>query len=194
MLYEKNELQWENTETEKLQTFSFYWEWRLHQVSAALTSSRLSGFLSDVWALCNQQQHVNNTIFYNSHEVALNNVALVELQKQTDYSKVSQSVCLYSVNAPLTAFFPSCDMWCTVWSASSGVLDGEAAVHLAAVLRLQAVGDAELHLLAAPQEAASVPGQLLPGAPPVLLLLATAGEELLHVVTETHLDRKKQER
>lgn len=67
------------------------------------------------------------------------------------------------------------------------VEDSEAAGHQAAVLWLQTVGDALLHLLTASQEPAAVPGQLLPGAPPVLLLLATAGEELLHVVTETNL-------
>lgn len=87
--------------------------------------------------------------------------------------------------------------WRTSARPSSGVLDledvedGEAAVDLAAVLRLQAVGDALLHLLAAAQEAAAVPSQLLPGTPPVLLLLTAAGEELLHIVTETNLTRRR---
>jgi len=85
--------------------------------------------------------------------------------------------------------------WWSSWS--SGVLVvlrglGEAALHQLAVLRLQAEGDALLHLLAAPQEPAAVPGQLLPRATPVLLvlLLATAGKELFHVVTETNLRRR----
>lgn len=55
------------------------------------------------------------------------------------------------------------------------------------MLRLQAEGDALLHLLTASLEPAAVPGQLLPGAPAVLLPLAAAGKELLHIVTETNL-------
>ena len=61
------------------------------------------------------------------------------------------------------------------------------------VLRLQAVGDASLHLLAAPQEPAAVPGQLFPGATPVLLLLFTAaGKELLHAVAEPNLTGREE--
>lgn len=73
---------------------------------------------------------------------------------------------------------------------ASGILDveeGEALERQAAVLRLQAEGDALLHLLTAPHEPAAVPGQLLPGAPAVLLPLTAAGKELLHLVTETNL-------
>lgn len=66
-------------------------------------------------------------------------------------------------------------------------VDSEAAVHQAAVLRLQAVGDALLYLVAAAQESAAVSSKLLPGAPAVLLLLTTAGKELLHIITETNL-------
>lgn len=68
-----------------------------------------------------------------------------------------------------------------------GVDGGEAAVHLPPVLRLQAEGDALLHLLTAPQESAAVPGELLPRPVAVLVLLAAAGEELLDIVTETNL-------
>lgn len=73
---------------------------------------------------------------------------------------------------------------------SSDVLemeDTEAAVHRAAVLRLQTVGYALLHLLTTAQEPAAVPRQLLPGAPTILLLLIAAGKELLYTVTETNL-------
>lgn len=73
---------------------------------------------------------------------------------------------------------------------SSGILDVEdceVAVHQAAVLWLQAVGDALFYLLAASLKPAAVTSQLLPGATPVLLLLATVGEELLHVVRESNL-------
>lgn len=75
---------------------------------------------------------------------------------------------------------------------SSGILemggeDSEAAVHHAAVLRLQTVGNALLHLLTTAQEPAAVPRQLLPGAPAILLLLIAAGKELLYTVTETNL-------
>lgn len=65
--------------------------------------------------------------------------------------------------------------------------DCEAAVHQAAVLWLQAVGDALFYLLAASLKPAAVSSQLLPGSAPVLLLLATVGEELLHVVREPNL-------
>lgn len=74
--------------------------------------------------------------------------------------------------------------------ASSGVLemgDSEAVVHHAAVLRLQTVGNALLHLLTPAQEPAAVPRHLLPGAPAILLLLIAAGKELLYTVTETNL-------
>lgn len=64
-----------------------------------------------------------------------------------------------------------------------GVLDAKTVVNQPAVLRLQAVADTLLHLLAASQESTAVPSQLLPGAAAVL----TAKEELLHVVTETNL-------
>lgn len=68
---------------------------------------------------------------------------------------------------------------------------GKLLVYAAAVLRLQAVSDALFHLLAAPQEAAAISGKLLPWAPPVLLLLPTAGEEFLYIVTETNLMKKR---
>lgn len=71
-----------------------------------------------------------------------------------------------------------------------GVDGGEAAGHPSPVLRLQAEGDALLHLLTAPQESAAVPGELLPRPVTVLILLATAGEELLDNVTETNLTRR----
>lgn len=67
---------------------------------------------------------------------------------------------------------------------------GEAVVHLAAVLRLQTVGNGLLHLPAASQEPASVPCKLLPWATPILLLIAIE-EKLIHVVTETNLNEKK---
>lgn len=67
-----------------------------------------------------------------------------------------------------------------------GAGPAKAMVHHAAVLRLQAVGDVLLHLLTAPQEPAAIPSQLLPWAPPVLLLLST-DEDLVHVVREAYL-------
>lgn len=68
---------------------------------------------------------------------------------------------------------------------------GKPFVHAPAVLRLKAVSDALFHLLAAPQEAAAISGKFLPRAPPVLLLLPTAGKEFLHIVTETNLTEKR---
>lgn len=67
-----------------------------------------------------------------------------------------------------------------------GAGPAKAMVHHAAVLRLQAVGDVLLYLLTAPQEPAAIPSQLLPWAPPVLLLLST-DEDLVHVVREAYL-------
>lgn len=61
-------------------------------------------------------------------------------------------------------------------------------VHHPAVLRLQTVGDALLHLLAAPQEPAAITSKLLPRAPPVL----GTDEDLVHVVAETYLKARPQ--
>lgn len=63
----------------------------------------------------------------------------------------------------------------------------------AAVLRLQTVGNVLLHLLTTPQEPAAIPSKLLPGPPPVLLLLST-DEDLLHMFSETNLKVRAQSR
>lgn len=77
------------------------------------------------------------------------------------------------------------------WGVFLSVEDDQPLVNQAAVPRLQAVRDALFHFLAATQEAAAVSGQFLPGPPPVFLFLATAGEKLLHVFTETNLDTER---
>lgn len=92
--------------------------------------------------------------------------------------------------APLNLYYFSQSAVLVSVSPTSCILhskDTEALEHQAAVLWLQAECNALLHLLAAPQEAAAVPGQLLPGSVAVLLFLSTAGEKLLHIVTKTNL-------
>lgn len=67
----------------------------------------------------------------------------------------------------------------------------ETVVHHPAVLRLQTVGDALLHLLATPQEPAAITRKLLPRAAPVLFLLST-DDDLVYVLTETYLKGRPQ--
>lgn len=73
-----------------------------------------------------------------------------------------------------------------------GAGPGKAMVHHTAVLRLQTEGDVLLNLLTAPQEPAAIPSKLLPRASPVLLLLLSTDEDLVHVVAETHLEAREQ--